>query len=157
MKTEIIVAVIAAIASVAVAYIPIMTSVENTAKQIAASEAKSSATVVVNQAKIELIQQIQKLDVVTAGSVQKNGTVVRHAGYPFTVAPRDSGRYRINFRDPSKQIPTVVAISDGGDKGAFAEITAIDTTGFTVEGRTYSGHGLAKIGFQFVAVQSTSK
>lgn len=156
MKTEIIVAVIAAAASVAVAYIPIINSVENRAKEIAVTEAKTSAAVVVDRAKREITQQIQKLDVVTAGSVQENGTVIRHAGYPFTVAPRDSGRYRINFRDPFKEIPIVVAISDGGDKGAVAEITAIDTTGFTVEGRTYSGHGLAKIGFQFVAVQSTS-
>ncbi len=157
MKAEIVVAVITAVASVAVAYIPIINRAEDAAKKIAIAEAKTSATQVVNQAKREIIQKIQKLDVVTAGSVQKNGTVVRHAGFPFTVAPRDSGRYRINFRDPFKEVPIVVAISDGGDKGAVAEITAIDPTGFTVEGRTYSGHGLAKIGFQFVAVQSTSK
>ncbi len=145
MKTEIIAALIGAGATVIAAYFPILSSAEKAAEEKV--EARVGA----------IIQEIENLDVVTAGSVAKDGTVVRHSGYPFTVAPRDGGRYRVNFRDPFKEIPVVVATSDGGDRGAFAEITSIDTTGFLVEGRTYSAHGLAEIGFEFVAVQSIPK
>jgi len=151
MRVEIVVAVIGALASVGAAYITATKAAATTAQ----GEARDAAKRAVTETTGPLVEKIEQLSVVTAGAVDKKGNVIRHAGKPFTVSPQEAGRYRINFRDPFPTVPVVVAISDGGDRGAAAEITGIDTTGFVVEGRDYSKHGLAVIGFQFVAVQTS--
>ena len=174
MKTAIMVAVIGAVASVGAAFIMATMTAEKTAIETAdrttqeirqevgavkqvAEKATKETQAVERRLTREIFKRIEKLDVVTAGAVKKDGTVIRHVGFPFTVIRRKSGQYRVNFRDPFKEIPVVIATSDGGDRGAFAEITSVDSTGFTVEGRTYSAHGLAEIGFQFVAVHATGR
>jgi len=99
-------------------------------------------------------KKIEDIAVVTAGAVDLRGNVDRREGLPFTVNPLGTGKYRVNFREPFPNKPIVVAISDGGQKGSFAEIIGVDTTGFTIEGRDYATHGLAEIGFQFIAVKA---
>jgi hypothetical protein len=91
--------------------------------------------------------------IVAAGAVDRTGTTLRQAGKLGSVSRQQAGTYRVTFTEPLRTTPIAVAISDGGQYGSFAEITAIDSRGFTVEGRTYSAHGLADIGFQFVVVQ----
>ena len=152
MRVEILVALIAAVASVGAAYITATKAAATTARDTARTEARD----IVSETTGRIVERIEQLSVVTAGAVAKNGNAVRHAGKPFTVSGQQAGRYRINFRDPFLTVPVVVAISDGGDRGAAAEITGIDATGFFVEGRDYSRHGLAIIGFQFVAVQTSN-
>ncbi|UTW45921.1 hypothetical protein KFE80_03170 [bacterium SCSIO 12696] len=140
MKKEVIVAIIGAIATIFGAFIAATEGARETVKNETAS----------------IIREIERLDVVTAGSIKSNGKVEHYSGYPFTVFPVDSGVYRVNFRDPFKNVPVVVAIGDGGESGAIVEVTSIDITGFTIEGRTYSEHGLAPTGFQFIAVNTNS-
>ena len=148
MKTQVIIALIGAIASVGAAFVSgtFTVTVERSAAK--AIEATQEAETV-----LDIVRGIEKLGVVTAGAV-KAGKVVRHVGYPFDVFQEGKGKYKINFRDPFKEVPVVVAISDGGQEGAFAEITHVDTTGFVLLGQTYHSHGLADIGFQFVAIQT---
>lgn len=99
MRVEIVVSLIGALASVGAAYITATKAAETAAER-----------------------KLEQLAVATAGVVDKNGNVIRHAGRPFTVSPQPPGRYRVNFRDPFPTLPIVVAISDGGDRGATAEI-----------------------------------
>jgi hypothetical protein len=97
-------------------------------------------------------KRIAELSVASGGNIASNGTVISHMGQPFTVT-RQAGSYRINFSAPFSAPPIVVALSDGGTKGARAELVAVDTTGFTVEGRDYAANGQANLGFHFIVVR----
>jgi len=142
MHKEIVVALIGMVSAVTVSYIASTKGARNTAREVVTTETAS------------IVREIERLDVVTAGAVEEDGEVIRFTGYPFTVSPRQAGVYRINFRDPFKDVPVVVAISDGGQSGATVEVTSIDVTGFTVEGRAYPSYELSPTGFQFVAVHA---
>jgi hypothetical protein len=101
------------------------------------------------------ITNVAGLPVIAAGFVRQDGIVLRKGGRPFNVRHLSPGRYEVIFNEVLDATPVVVAITDGGDAGCFAEIQNkfITGNGFIVEGRDYAGHGLADIGFHFVVVK----
>ena len=127
MKTEIVVALIGAVASIGAAVITSIEIVDN---------------------------RIEEIAVVSAGQVSQEGNRELWKGGNFSVDFQSPGTYRISFNQPFDTNPIVLATSDGGDRGAVAEVSDVSASGFTVEGRTYDSHQLAQIGFQFVAVES---
>ena len=133
------------VAALIVAVATIMGSVITANKTAALTSSKTAA--------LEVDKRFRELAVVTAGYVSSSGTVERQVGQSFTATHQVKGKYRINFRDPFPIPPIVVAISDGGQAGADARLVSVDTTGFSIEGRGYSDHGLADMAFHFVAVQ----
>ncbi len=142
-KSNIRIVLIGAIASIAVTNITAGNTPSNISK---------NTTEKVENVKDSILEEVRKLTVVTGGEVNKNGKKINSVGIPFDVEVIQNGQYRIKFKKPFRQKPIVVAIGDGGDKGAYTEITNINNKGFVLEGRDYLKHGLAQLNFQFLVV-----
>jgi hypothetical protein len=97
---------------------------------------------------------VAELSVCAAGFVEIGGKLVRSGGRPLRVEKEVVGVYHVIFDEALPAIPVVVATSDGGPQGSFAEIRkeTITPNGFKVEGRDYDTHGLADVGFNFLVV-----
>jgi hypothetical protein len=87
-----------------------------------------------------------------AGFVNANGSIARGNSDRFTVQKEGTGVYHVQFNKALSAVPIVVATSDGGARGSDARVVSTNKNGFTVEGRTYSDHGLSDIGFGFIVV-----
>jgi hypothetical protein len=76
-------------------------------------------------------------EIIAAGAVDINGNSTRYAGRAFRVErPERSGMYIIKFIGSLPRRPIIVAMSDGGQRGAFAEVKAVECDGFVVEGES---------------------
>lgn len=95
-------------------------------------------------------EEAEKPKVRFAGFVNPDSAIARGDG--FTVDKEGAGKYHVIFKKQLPSTPVVVATSDGGREGSFAHVVSTDQTGFKVEGRRYSDHGLSDIGFAFLVV-----
>ncbi|TDJ63305.1 MAG: hypothetical protein E2O37_09030 [Proteobacteria bacterium] len=132
-KTEIIIALIGALATVGASYI------------VATSGAQKKAESVV-------YNELKKLNVVMAGYVDAQGNLQHEKGELFTVTRPDTGTYRIEFSEPMDIRPVVVATSDGGQKGANIRVVKATRLGVTLEGRAYSSNDKSNTAFNFIVV-----
>ena len=87
-------------------------------------------------------------DVTIGGGIAPDGS---HFGGYDVDHPAD-GKYIVSFDKPFHRRPVVVATSDGGQRGAWAEVSSVTNRSFVVEGRAYNDHGLADIAFSFIAI-----
>jgi hypothetical protein len=111
------------------------------------------STILSDKGFVESVQDLSNL-VVCAGSVSQNGDLLHTSGTLVSVKRLLKGRYELTFQPPFDYVPILVATSDGGDSGAFAEVVSAESSGFIVEGRSYATHSRSDIGFQFAAFRS---
>ncbi len=138
VKTEILVAIIGAAATIFASY-------------IAATEgAKKEASIVVSK-------ELRKLNIVMAGYVDAGGNLQHDKGELFKVHRPTTGTYEIDFATPMDIRPVVVATSDGGEEGANIRVIKATRQGATLEGRSYGSNAKSDTAFNFIIVSPKTR
>ncbi len=100
--------------------------------------------------------QMQEGSIYSAGNVLADGKLQFHLGEQPSVVHQSQGTYRINLSGLSEP-PIVVATSNvgvGSGGGARVDVTAVDATGFTVEGKFWGSNVRVNTGFNFMVARA---
>lgn len=95
-------------------------------------------------------RELSKIGIVAAAHINETGNIIAEVGRKIFVSKKSGPYYQVRFSQKLRAKPIILAVSDGGQRGANARVKKANANGFRLEGRSYSANGLVDSGFHFI-------
>lgn len=101
--------------------------------------------------------ELERIGIVSAFHFNEAGKIVSTIGKKVSVSRRSGPFYEVKFLIPLEESPIVLAVGNGGERGANVRVKDVSLQGFILEGRSYDKNGLTKSNFNVVVFSSAAE